>query len=134
MNRWGLSSKIPSSLEKTRKSAASDPNVIYGYFDTVESLLVRLKITQRPECLWNIDETNLHLDPQKTKVIAPKGVKASRTTATSGREAVSVMAGISAAGQKLPPSSSSRGRMSWQTGGQRTATLGHKSQGQKMDG
>lgn len=50
-----------------------------------------------------MDETNLYIDPSKLKVIAPRGQKASRTTATSGREAITVMAGISASGDKLPP-------------------------------
>ena len=53
--------------------------------------------------MWNIDETNLHIDQQRTQVIFPVGVKASRKTAISGRDAFSVMAGISADGHKLPP-------------------------------
>ena len=57
----------------------------------------------RPECIWNVDETNLFTDPCKTKVVAPKGKKAARVTATSGRQAYTVMAGISAAQEKLAP-------------------------------
>ena len=120
MGRWGLSSKMPSTLEKTRLLAARDPNIIYGYFDTVESEMSKLQIMDRPECLWNIDETNLYIDPQRTRVIAPKGVKAARTTATSGREAISVMAGISANGEKLPPLIIFKGKnimASWQVDG-----------------
>ena len=103
MRRHNLSVKCPSTLEKARKTAASDPNIIYGYYDSIESEMKRLKIKDRPECIWNIDETSLFIDPRNIKVVAPKGVKASRTTATSGREATSIMAGISAAGECLAP-------------------------------
>ena len=103
MNRWGLSTKLPSTLEKSRRTAASSPSIIYGYFDILDSVFDQLEIRDRPECVWNVDETNLMIDAQKTKVVAEKGTKASRVTATSGREGITVMAGISAAGDKFPP-------------------------------
>ena len=103
MERWNLSVKLPSTLEKARKIATSDPNIIYGFYDLVQQQYDILGISNRPECIWNVDETNLYIDPQKSRVVAPRGQKASRTTATSGREAITVMAGISAAGDKLPP-------------------------------
>ena len=43
MRRYRLSCKLPSSLEKTRKSAASDPEIIYEYFDNVNSEIMKLK-------------------------------------------------------------------------------------------
>ena len=103
MDRWNLSCKIPSTLEKSRKTATSNPNIIYGFYDILETQLKQLNIQDRPECLWNVDETNLYTDPQKTRVVAERGSKASRVSATSGREAITVMAGISAAGEKLAP-------------------------------
>ena len=103
MKKYDLSRKKPSALEKTRKLAEQNPNTIYGYFDLIQEEASRLNILQRPECFWNLDETNLCLDPSRTKVIAPKGKRASRITATSGREHVTVLAAVSAAGDKLPP-------------------------------
>jgi hypothetical protein len=103
MERHHLSVKCPSALEKARKTAASNPDIIYQYYSTLEKETIRLRIVHRPECVWNIDETSLFIDPRKLKVIASKGQKASRTQATSGREATTVMAGISAAGECLPP-------------------------------
>ena len=103
MKRRQLSLKQPSALEKARKIAASDPDTIYGFYDALEMVINDLNINDRPECVWNIDESNLFLEAQRSKVIAPKGKKASRTTATSGREAVTVMAGISADQTVLPP-------------------------------
>ena len=95
MTRYDLSSKKPSTLEKARKSAAANPEVIYNYFELLESEARRLEITDRPCCFWNLDETNLCHEPSRTKVIAPKGQKASRVTATSGRENTTVLAAIS---------------------------------------
>ena len=103
MDRYNLSVKKPSTLEKARKAAASDPFIIYEYYDLLDQTAKRLQIEDRPECWWNVDETNLFIDAQRTKVVAPKGEKASRTTATSGREAITVMAGISAAAEVCPP-------------------------------
>lgn len=103
MQRWNLSVKLPSTLEKARKIATSDPAIIYGFYDIVEQQLEKLHITKRPECLFNVDETNLYTDPKQTRVVAPRGEKASRITSTSGREALTVMAGISANGEALPP-------------------------------
>ena len=100
-NRWGLSLKLPSALEKSRKIATSDPGVIYPFYDLLESEIKRLGIG--PECIFNADETNLTMDVQRMKVLAPRGEKASRTQAGSGRDSVSVMAAVSAAGDVSPP-------------------------------
>ncbi|XP_045124798.1 MFS-type transporter clz9-like [Portunus trituberculatus] len=113
LRRYKLSRKLPSSFEKTRKSAASDPEVIYGYFDILEAEMKRFQLQNQPECIWNIDEIYLPIDPSKTKVIAPVGEKSSRVTATSGREATTVVAGISAAGDKLPPFILFKGKKFW---------------------
>ena len=107
MDRWDLSLKLPSTLEKARKIAASTPNIIVFYeanfYDLLEQTIEELGIQQRPECIWNTDDSSLFTDAQRTKCISHKGDKASRVTATSGREAVTVMAAISAAGEKRPP-------------------------------
>ena len=103
MNRWDMSLKQPSPLEKTRKAAASDPKIIYGYYDLLEKTMRKLAIFDRPDCVFNVDETNLTPEPLRTKVVANKGKKASRLTATSGRDSISVMAAISADGHALPP-------------------------------
>ena len=77
MKRYKLSVKTPSALEKVRKSASSDPNIIYTYFQTLEYVMTRLKLKNCPECIWNVEETNLYTDCKETKVVAPKGQKVS---------------------------------------------------------
>ena len=94
--------KQPSALEKG-EIAASDPDTIYGFYDALVMVINDLNISDCPECVWNIDESNLFLEAQRSKIIAPKGKKESCTTATNGCEAVTVMAGISADQTVLPP-------------------------------
>jgi len=59
MERWNLSVKLPSTLEKARKTATSDFKIIYGFYDIVEQQMEALDIKDRPECTINADETNL---------------------------------------------------------------------------
>ena len=68
MRRWNLSNKLPSTLEKARKLAASDPMIIYGFYDILESRLKELNIENRPGCIWNVDKTNLFIEAQREKV------------------------------------------------------------------
>ena len=42
---------MPSTLEKSRKLAAKNPNIIYGFFDLLEQEIKRPKIENRPECI-----------------------------------------------------------------------------------
>jgi len=67
MRRWNFSNKLPSTLEKTQKLAASDPE-IYNFYDILEKRISELDISNRPECFWNLDETNLFIDAQNEKV------------------------------------------------------------------
>ena len=99
MDRWNVSCKIPSMLEKSRKTATSNSTIIYTFYDILETQLKQFNFQDRLECLWNVDETNLYTDPQKTRVVAEQSSKASHVSTASGRKAITVMAGISAAGE-----------------------------------
>lgn len=103
MVRHNLSSKKPSLLEKVRQSVASNPFVIYDFYDKIESVTERLNIKMKPNHIWNLDETSLFHDPTRLKVVGAKGQKVSRVTHGSGREATSILACICANGEALPP-------------------------------
>ena len=68
MGRYNLSFKLPSTLEKTRKAASSNPDLIYGFYDLIENRAKEIGIEDRPECIWNVDETNLCIEAQNAKV------------------------------------------------------------------
>ena len=75
-----------------------EQRVTHTLFTTIltnYSCVKSLGIEARPECSWNTDENNLFIDPSRMKVVAPKGTHACRTTATSGCEAYTAMAGES---------------------------------------
>lgn len=62
-----------------------------------------LNLNDKPELIWNLDETSLSIDPRKTKVVGQKGQPSTRTTSTSGRENVTILATVSASGKKAAP-------------------------------
>lgn len=100
--RHKLSVKKPQNLEFCRKKS-TDPFVINKYFDLLEATLTSLDLLDKPESVYNLDETSLCSDPLKVKVVGAKGQPSCRVTAGSGKENFTILAGASAAGVKLPP-------------------------------
>ncbi|XP_071043034.1 tigger transposable element-derived protein 6-like [Parasteatoda tepidariorum] len=103
MHKHNLSAKKPSILERSRFVASSNPFIIYEFYDLLEKELSSLNIKNKPSHIYNLDETAMFLDPSKTKAVGEKGSKLARATATSGREAVTVMACVNAVGERHPP-------------------------------
>ena len=58
-----LSLKKPGTLEKVRKLAASNPWIIYEFYDLLEEVMIRLKIEKCPENIYNLDESAFFVDP-----------------------------------------------------------------------
>lgn len=110
--RHGLSTKKPQSLEYCRKKA-TDPFLINEYFQLLKETLDKLKLHNKPNSIWNLDETSLCMDPSRLKVVGAKGKPCSRIIAGSGKENVTVLAGASAAGQKAPPLIIYKGNNVW---------------------
>jgi hypothetical protein len=110
--RYNLSIKVPQSVEYARKKA-TDPFIIFGYFDLLERMLAELNLFDKPQCIWNLDETSLSLDPGAIKVVGERGKPATRTTSTSGRENTTILAMANAAGGKAPPLIIFKGRFMW---------------------
>lgn len=88
--RHNLSIKKPQIVEYSRKRAC-DPFIIYNYFDTLKKTILELKLENKPDRIWNLDETSFCLDPSKTKCVGAKGVASTRTTFGSGRENTSIL-------------------------------------------
>lgn len=100
--RHGLSIKKPQSVEYSRKKN-TDPFIIYEYFQLLKSTLENFALLDKPNQVWNLDETAMSLDPSKTKVVGARGKPCSRTTSGPGREGTTVLAAASASGKKAPP-------------------------------
>lgn len=96
--RHGLSVKKPQPLEFCRNKA-TDPFLMNQYFQLLKETLDKLELSDKPNAIWNLDETSLCMDPSRLKIVGAKGKPCSRVTAGSGKENVTVLS----AGEKAPP-------------------------------
>jgi transposase-like protein len=104
MTEYHLSLVKPSPIERTRAAAASDPFLIYEFYELLEKCVVRLGLQDKPSHLWNGDESCFITDPSRVKVVAETGAGSTkRITSGPGRTSYSVMACVSASGAVLPP-------------------------------
>lgn len=110
--RHKLSIKKPQAVEYSRKKM-TDPFVVNEYFNLLEKVLNDLQLTDRPQQIWNLDETSVCMDPSKTKVVGAKGVACSRVTSGPGRENITILTAVSAAGDKAPPLIVFKGKSVW---------------------
>lgn len=110
--RHGLSIKKAQPVEFIRRKM-TDPFVIDEYFKLLKNTLTDLNLFENPDLIWNLDETSLCLDPSKTKVVGQINKPCSRTTYGSGKENITVLAGVSASGKKLPPLIIYKGKFIW---------------------
>lgn len=100
--RNGLSIKKPQHVEIARRKAC-DPFVIYEYFDLLEKVVEELNLKDKPQQIYNLDETSICNDPVKGKIIGKKGFPATRTTSGPGRHNTTVLLATNACGVKIPP-------------------------------
>lgn len=79
----------------------TDPFVVYEYFTLLKNTLEEFLVD--PNKIWNLDETSVSLDPTKTKVVGGVGLLCIRTTAGTGKENVTDLTTVNAAGKKMDP-------------------------------
>lgn len=63
--RHNMTLKTGGMMQLARKSVTSYPFAIYGFYDLLKNLMKLHKITDRPECTGNLDETCFPLDPSR---------------------------------------------------------------------
>ncbi|KAB0790628.1 hypothetical protein PPYR_14930, partial [Photinus pyralis] len=112
MRRQNLSVKNPENIEIARRKSI-DPFLINQYFILLKETVDKLGIADKPQLIWNLDETSFCSDPSKTKVVGKKGAKSTRTTAGPGRENTTVLFACSASGVKAPPLIIFKGKQLW---------------------
>lgn len=71
--RNGLSQKKMEQLEKCRRTATSDPFIIYSFYNRLEETINRLGLQEKPSHIFNLDETSFNLDPGRVKGVAAIG-------------------------------------------------------------
>lgn len=100
--RHRLSIKKPQAVEMARQKCL-DPFIIYDYFELLKRTISELGLENKPDHIWNLDETSFCVDPKKTKMVGAIGTAATRTISTPGRENTTVLMSCSAAGSKGTP-------------------------------
>ena len=65
-------------MQLARKSATSDPLVVYGFYDKLGKLIDEMGLADKPSSIFNMDETGFATDPSKAKTIGTKGMKTVR--------------------------------------------------------
>ncbi|CAG4954999.1 unnamed protein product [Parnassius apollo] len=91
----------------------TDPFIIHEYFQLLGNTLADLNLFDRPDLIWNLDETSLCLDPSKTKVVGAVNKPCCSATFGSGKENITVLAAANAAGQKIAPLIVFKGQYVW---------------------
>ena len=99
--RNNLSLKKANMISSARKSATSNPFVIFDFYDVIEKIIEEKNL--KAENIWNCDESGFPHDPQKCRVVSVKGEVAYKVTCGSGRENTTTLAVVSAAGRVMDP-------------------------------
>ena len=73
MKRNNLSLKEATKLCVARYNATKNPFIVYHFYDILEQTINDLGIQNRPDLLWNCDESGLPHEPKKCKVVSEKG-------------------------------------------------------------
>jgi hypothetical protein len=108
-----LSLKKPELLEGSRSRQSNDPFVVYDFYDQLTTVIKDLKLEKRPDCIYNCDESGFRSDPTTTKVVTARGLPAKRVTGGNARKTTTVLACVSADGNKLPPLILHKGKRLW---------------------
>lgn len=103
MQRHSLVLKKAITMQIARKNVTSDPFVIYGFYDILEAEVQRLGIADRPECVWNLDESGFPMDPSRCKTVHAVGKPAIQVTCGANRDNTTVLACCSADGTAMDP-------------------------------
>ena len=73
------------------------------YFMELGEIVQSLNLQDKPECIWNRDETSISLCHKPTKIYAQKGMKNIPGRVANSREIVTFVACVNALGNEIPP-------------------------------
>ena len=63
-----LSLKHAAKLSKARRNATKNPFIIKHWYDLLEKTISNLQLENRPDLIWNVDESGLPSEPRKCHV------------------------------------------------------------------
>ena len=102
LTRWPeLKQALPQKLSISRAKAASEEQ-INSYFNDLGAILTKHKLSDRPECIYNIEETGVSTEHSPRKIVCSKGTTAQCVTSPRSSN-VTIIAGGNAIGNQIPP-------------------------------
>lgn len=106
---YGLKSRRPDLTIRTPENCASNRmnmmtrEVVGKYFADLEAFVARLELQDKPQQIWNCDETGLQFCPDASKVIAQRGTRNLVARCSPSKDSVTTMVCINAYGDAMPP-------------------------------
>lgn len=94
------------------RARALNPEVVRKYFDDLASIFEELGLANKPEQVWNWDESGFNFEHQPVKVVAEKGSKTVVSRTSSKSSNLTVIACVNAAGTAMPPLLITKGKTS----------------------
>ena len=91
----------PQKLSLVRAKSASKP-VIEKYYNDLESVMTEHNLTDKPERIFNIDETGITMEHTPAKIVCSSDTTPQSITSSRGKNMTIIGCG-SAAGFRLPP-------------------------------
>lgn len=82
---------------------AVNEQTMTAYFDLLKDVFDQLNLKDHPECIYNMDETGIPLEPCPPKIITRKGVKKVRYRTSGQKTQITVIGCGNATGQSIPP-------------------------------
>ena len=96
--------RTPQQLQIARARMATKENVDDWFLRCLKPQLQSLELLDKPQWIFNVDETGFSLSGKPGKVLAKKGIKSPQSViGGSGREYITVQTCVSGIGELLPP-------------------------------
>lgn len=101
--RYGLSLRQPENLSFNRAAAATRPN-LDEFYDALTNILEKTGLKDKPNRIWNLDESGFTMVTKPNKIVSLKGSKRVQTQTTAEKgETTTVLLAASASGLHVPP-------------------------------
>ena len=97
-----LSLRSGDATANIRMDAVNEETMT-SYFNLLKDLYEELNLADHPECIYNMDETGVPLEPRPPKVITRKGTKKVRYRTSRQKAQITVIGCGNATGQSIPP-------------------------------
>jgi hypothetical protein len=104
----GFKKRHSLSIRRAEKLGSSrarmmNPVVVNNYFVDLESIFDDLKLSEKPHCVWNCDETGRNFEHSPVRVIADKKERNVVGKTSNSRSNVTIMACVNVVGVAMPP-------------------------------